>query len=92
MDLTDADQNFNRATQHCDNLLRIHREHRGAAPGRRCASTPAATGRRSCPSGCDALVHAERRECSNTHAQRGIRSPDVLDMEAARRTRAGMIP
>lgn len=35
MDLTEASQNFDRATQHCDNLITVHRGYGGPAGGRR---------------------------------------------------------
>jgi len=35
VDLTTAEQNFRRATAHCDNLIAVHRGHGGPAQGRR---------------------------------------------------------
>jgi hypothetical protein len=35
VDLDDAADNFRRATQHCDNLVTVHRGHGGVSPGRR---------------------------------------------------------
>lgn len=39
MDLNDARANFDRATQHCDNLIKVHRGHGGPAQGRRAEET-----------------------------------------------------
>lgn len=35
MDLVEASENFARATQHCDNLIKVHRGHGGPGAGRR---------------------------------------------------------
>jgi hypothetical protein len=35
VDLVDAKERFDRATKHCDNLIKVHRGHGGTAVGRR---------------------------------------------------------